>query len=188
MIYELAQRITDALAAKHFPISVVYGPEQAPAGVTDQRIVIERDRDGGDTFSPSTGAHHNPRRLAVRSVGVRATLWIKSSLDGARVQDHEAACDAYVDALYCAVDRCMTANAGARLFAPSEARFLRASETAMVYGETWPGVAYLMRWRAPRGVFDVTFSGAGLPTARASATTTEVRVSRDGTDVELVET
>ena len=182
MIYRLATHVGDALAARQYPVRVVYGPERVSHSLTASAIVIERDRDSGDTFENVRGAFRNAKHPAIRMVGARATVYWRAAVAGARVQDHEDECDAVVDALYCAVDSYMQASARINLTPVSEARYLRAEEIAAEGLETWAGVVYRLRWRMPRGVASTTYLGLGLPTAAPAATTSGVHVRRNGAD------
>lgn len=188
MIYALSKAVTTRLREKKFVIPVVYGPELVPGGLDYSRIVIERDRDGGEDIQ-DMGAKRNARLVGVRFVCARATVWAKSSLAGAAVHDHEEYCDQIVDALYCAVSDYMHTTARVANFGVTEAKFLSAAELVARLAladaspaRQWPGVAYSLRWRMPRGMHDVDYQGAALPEADLNGITGEVRVRRNADD------
>ena len=187
MIYDLARGVDTIMQARSYPVRVVYGPERLKRGTpTDSVIVVERDRDAGDQFQPTQGVRVNTRRVATRMLGARATIWAKTNLAGARVNEHEAYCEQLVDAFYVAVHEWMQAATGVATFGVSEAKYLAAHELADV--EAWTGVVYSLRWRVPRGVYSTDYHGLGLPTGEATATTGEVLVRRNADDPpEIVE-
>ena len=181
MIYRMACNLADALHDRKFPLRVCYGldlvrPEHG--GNASGVAVFERDRDGGDTVSGPVGAPVNPRLPAVRGLGVRVDLFARSSLAGARGNEHEALCDTFVDGLVSELVRWATeAKAGA--IAYSEARYLRPDEESPARADAL-GVVYRLRFRVPRGVHVRTFEGEARPVGAFARVSTAVNVSRDG--------
>lgn len=187
MIYDLALAVADRLQAKKYSVAVVYGPDQLTPGNYDSRIVIERDRDSTDELAAPTGGGRNPPKIATRYVNATATIWAKSNLDGARVGDHERLCEQFVDAVTAAVHVLVSARQH-RAPTFTESRMLK-TPPAGVTPSVWPGVVYVIRWRVPRGVYDVDFNGDGLPTGSPTATSNSVEIRRNASDPpETVET
>jgi hypothetical protein len=188
MIYAMASDIASRLVARGFPVEVRYGVDRlsSAVGVADRRIVVERDRRGGDTFSPYPGGRGNPRAVGVRGVGVTATVLARSPKRGALLHDHEHDCDQLVDALLVELrEWCAEAKAGepeiveGRLLGPQD--FL---------GEVPPeGAAYQLRFRVSRATLCRDYEGDAEPTGALAGTGVEfsaVRVSRDGSTYETV--
>lgn len=185
MIFDLYQAIAAEMAGRKFPITFAYGPVRQAYALGSYVLVIERDRDQSDTVEFPTGVQRNPRRVANRSLLVRATIFVQSPLPGATVSEHEFDCEQIVDGLVCSVltEGRKASNAAWIEFVDS--RYMKPAELDYPDGiETWPGVAYLLRWRIPRGVTSVDFKGAALPTGAATATSNVIRVSRNSSDPE----
>lgn len=176
MIYEMSQDIAQHLADRFFPVRVVYGPEPYARENYDPIIIFERDRQTGDAVSTVTGNNPNARRVRNRSIGVVCTIFMRSNLEGARVEDHERSCDQLVDAVIVGLTTWATASRAGDI-QYTESRYLAASDRNDV--ETWPGVVYVMRFRVPRGVADLSYTLDGRPTAEIQGFTnrTEVRLT-----------
>lgn len=194
MIYEIARAVEVRLRAKKFPLHVTYeSSERIQAGIQDNRITFMRDRDQGDTFAAPTGAPQNPRKKADREVGGRALVWIRSALPGAMLGDHERECDAVVDALFCALFEAARVVCHVGLLAIGETRYLSSKDlvdlgVAVSVTDSWPGVVYSLRFKAPRGVYDVDYAGNGLPEITLHGITGEIRIRRNADDPpEIVE-
>lgn len=188
MIYELSQAVETRIQSKKFPLRVVYeSPERMQPGFQDCRIVFMRDREQGDTFQSPRGAQQNPKKVADRIVGARALLWIRSSLDGAMLGDHERECEKVVDAVFSALRPAAIAVGKIDLLTVGEARYLAPKElvdlgVSKAVVEAWPGVVYSLRFKVPRAVHDLDYDGNGLPSITLSGITGEVQVRRDGVD------
>jgi hypothetical protein len=183
VIYQIAHSTEAALQSKKFPIRVLYGPERLERCPGESVIVIERDRDSSDSFAAPQGQQTNPRRMATRQVAAKATIWAKSNAAGAMIGDHEGYCEALVDALFCALQIVIRPTQHGAM-SITDARYVNAAGLASVvkHAETWPGVVYVMRWRAPRGVYHVDYTGAGLPTGAATATSNRVEIALNNDD------
>lgn len=170
------------LQARKFPVRVAYGPERTARENYDALIVIERDREAGDSVDFAPAVQRNPRRVKARLIGCVAHVYAKSSRAGARVEDHEFMCDLFVDALIAAIaEWCV----GGQAFEPAfvEARYLNANERNAP--ETWPGVAYRLRFRVQRGITRSDYTGEGEPTGELAgfANRTEARLFGTGDPV-----
>lgn len=170
----LARDIESALRGRLWPVRVFYGPERPKRAGFDHAIVFERDRERSDAIEPSMGVQRNARRVRMRSVAMKATIYACSNLAGARPHEHEDVCDRLVDALiFALVEWCTSARGGELPI--SEARYLRPEE--MGGGERWPGVAYMLRFSVARSVEGVNYKGEARPTATVEGfkNTTHVR-------------
>jgi hypothetical protein len=179
MIYAMASDIQAILNAKEFPISVIYTPERTERDGYARMITIERDRSSGDGVSGAVAVNANARRVMTRSLGVWARIYVRSELDGARINDHEHEADDLVDALIIALFQWC---AETRTLAPTftEARFLDAKERDDV--EEWPGVVYSLRFGIARGIYDRKYDGSAKPTASLSGFANSTMVSRTAGD------
>ena len=188
MIYEMMTALAADFAARKFPTSFEYGPKRAaPESYMDHLLVLERDHDAGDLLAPVTGVQTNPRRYANRSLAVKATIWAKSNLDGARVNEHQSECEQIVDAFLVSFSEWATRSQ--KLLgnvAPSfqEMRYLKASELPQG-GELWPGVVYQIKFRVNRGVEKRNYEGAARPTGAVAGVGNTLIIHR-GDDTETV--
>lgn len=177
MIYTMHRDIAAILAARKFPVRVIYGPERTVRESYDPTIVIERDRNGSDRVTAPVGQQTNPRKYAMRSLAVSATIYTVSTLPGAMIQDHERECEKLIDAFIVALYE-WQASARAGAVAIGEARYLSAADRNDV--ETWPGVAYRLRFTVPRAVQALTYQGEARPTGQAAGVSNSTLVSAPG--------
>lgn len=161
MIYSMSRDIADGLKDRGFTAPVYYGPEYAQRMGNETGIVVQRDRDIGDTFGTPRGAQRSIPVPFARTEAVLVHIHGQSSGVGAAIQDHEALCDQYLDGflteLYSWAKRILG-------FPPTitSGRFLRADERS---GEqTWPSAVYELRFQIVRPVRNVKFEGDGPDT------------------------
>lgn len=197
MIYGLSRDIEAALKARNYPVRVTYGPERLSRSphAGQALIVFERDRETGDGVRPTKGSSSNPKGMRIRDLGVIVTVYASSSAPGARVHEHEHACDQIVDALVVALDDWFQEGRTGQLVATyTESRMMNASEFEAEEMRAWPGCAYLLRFDLPRGVRALTYTppkdhapgvlpGGARPTATLARNGGgEVHVHLDGSD------
>lgn len=189
MISLFAQGIAEALAAQKYPAQIEYGPgvtpqpENYPHGL----IRIERDPTASDGLTAPQGSRQVPQYKAMRLVAARATLYIQETLDGARLEDHEDLCEAYVDAFIVAAGEwCSAAERGSNPFRVGGMSYLTAEERNRE--QVWPGVAYRIQFTVNRAVMKVAFDGFTRSTfpmtgdRRIIANRTDVRYAANSTD------
>ncbi len=165
--------IVERLSARKFPFPVVYGPEQHDRDSFDTTIVFERDEKQNDTLGTAQGFQRNPRKHYTRKLAVVATVYAKATVANAMIGDHEFLCEQLVDAVTVAIDEwCSEAKAGEPEY--GEMRYLRRDEMGKL--ETWPGRAYVVRFKIGRGVMARDYLGAAQPqgTMAGFRNTTEV--------------
>lgn len=179
MIYTMAREVDERLRTRKYPVHIEYGPAPLERYGYASCITIERDSTTGDTLGPPPGTRQNPDVRAVRGVGVVAFVYVASTLPGARRNEHEYECDRIVDALVAELLMWgVEAKAGAFTF--TEARYLTAEERS---GErTWPGVAYVLRFKVPRAVKVVDYTGQARPTGTPGGVQNEVHVVRNASN------
>jgi hypothetical protein len=147
-------------------------------------VVFRRDPKGGDQVNALVAQRTNPRSVRVRELGVEVVVFSASSLEGARINEHEHECDQVVDALIVAISEWGTEERAGSITI-YESRYLDPSEGDGVF-EAWPGVRYVLRFRVPRAVLTRNYIGAARPEATISNVALEARVSVDGTNYETV--
>jgi hypothetical protein len=207
LIYRLSRDVEDMLRAKKFPVRVHYGPERLTrmANPGHGVIVFERDRDSGDGVRAIQGTQRNARASRIRDLGVVVTVFAQSSQPGARVNEHEALCDRYVDALIVALDDWFQGAKTGKAHAEfTESRMMRGEELEAEY-QQWPGCVYRLRFDLPRGVRDWTYTAedvrprgdlpgasqpGALPEGSPEGVSNEAHIARlggDPDDTEVVE-
>lgn len=181
MIPQFALGVAEALALQKYPAHVVYGPglvvqpDNYPTGL----IHIERDPAASDALGPPQGSRQVPIYKGVRLVAARATLYMQETLDGARIEDHEDLCEAYVDAfLIAALEWCSRLERGSNPLHVGGMRYLTAAERN--HEQVWPGVAYRIQFAINRAVMKVSFDGL---TRQVSSMTGDRRIVANRTDV-----
>jgi len=159
MLYEIARAVATRVHSKGCPLPVVYGPEPVQdVALTKSRIVFERPRDAlSDVVSaPRTQRMNPPLRGELGIAGV-VRIYAQSTVDGARVQDHEevalAAVDQVIVALQAVVGGMRTTHA------ISQAGLVSAATLALPELRCWPGVVYEIHFTAQHGVRDTTWAG-----------------------------
>jgi hypothetical protein len=186
VIYRMAMDVGAALTARKFPLRVEYGPEQTARVAPHSAIVIDRDRTANETIGAAPGAQRNPQKVFARFMPCRALVYACSTVEGARVNEHEHECDRFVDGLMTALYD--WAKLESTIINVTGARFATSADG--VTPETWAGVVYLVTFTVARGVERRTYTGAGQPEGAPAGAGMrgEVRLRRDGAEPpEIVE-
>lgn len=179
MINLLALDVAQSLVKQKYPATVVYGPQYAePTNYPYGLIHIERDPRASDSLGPVQGTPRNPAYKGTRRVAARATIYMQAPDDGARIEEHEDYCEAYVDAFLVAVfEWCSKSERGSDPFQLGAMRYLTDAERNSE--KVWPGVAYRIQFSISRAVVKQTFEGeiklTGRPVGVANRTDVSYR-------------
>lgn len=183
MLYEISREIDAQLQVKLAPYRVHYGPENADpdAGLrlTTPRIVIERDRQAGDRPRDGRSRTNNAKMLAAREVGAVCRIFAQSTVDGARVEDHERIADQLADMVTCALH--VVATTRKAEWRISSAKLLTAEEVAQRGLQVWPGAVYELRFSVDRGVYDTDWTGAAAAEKALGTDSSSIKVRTTGT-------
>lgn len=163
MIYELARDVEEIMRGLSYPVRVEYGPDRLARSSYEHRIVMQRDRRAADTVGPAHVTRSNPRRVRTRALSAEAFVFVQSALPNARINEHETECERIVDGLIAALVEWGTST-GAGDIQITEARYQTAEERDVGTEEAFPGVSYVLRFKVPRGVFRLKYTGEGKPT------------------------
>lgn len=177
--YLLMRNVSEKMRARNYPVRFEYAPDAVAREGRDLTIVVERDREQGDTLGAPTGAQRQADSARKRMLGCIARFYVKSSKPNATVWDHEELCDHVVDAFLFALYE-WGAEGRAGDLPVTESRYLGASE--LKQEERWAGLVYQIRFKVPRGLRGVTYEGQGRPTGEASAVASRTDVSGPGAD------
>jgi hypothetical protein len=108
MIHELGVELAAYLGSKGCPFVdfVVDGPELRPTTTfARERIVIEHDMQGGDTFTPRTVANREPGRIRLnRVIGVKLTIYAQCPNKGAAYWEHVRRAEHVLDMVLAGLD------------------------------------------------------------------------------------
>jgi hypothetical protein len=149
-------------AAKLVPFHVVDGPEIRPTTTGGrERVVIEHDLSGGDSFAPThTPGQKPPRTRLTRVAAYKVTIYAKSPTAGAAYWEHEQRAEAILDQVLVGLDLVAKMRANVVQFRSGKFVFpadLKASET--------PGFAtYELFFTFDRGVTDAKWDGTTVET------------------------
>jgi hypothetical protein len=159
--YAFHKYLREHLLERSFPIEVEYERrfKDAPRKTL---IVIGRDRNGLEPFSPQVNKGKTEPRRAVRMLPCLGLVYAQSSLKGATHGDHETSCYELVDALVCALEDFSKTNhvelslTGGRLLRADELDWAVQTNNP---GTQWTGVVHLTQFQLGHGVFDRDASG-----------------------------
>lgn len=169
--------VAGIFTARKFPVRFVYGPERVNRELRHTVIIVERDRDQTDQVRATQGTQRNAPKVRVRDLAVKATIFARSSVSSAMIQEHERFCEQLVDALIVALEEWGTETKAGDI-PITEGRYAKAEDHNDV--ETWPGVAYVLRFRVPRSVMAKTYAGEAKPTQALGGFSNRTDVSRTG--------
>lgn len=174
MLAAITYQLREALEARGVPFPVVYGPQRlAQSVLADPHVVVERDRQQGDTVRPPTVVMRNPRLDHVRGVGAVVRVFAKSGDLGAKVEDHERVADHVLDQVLVALRAIVAARR--TWWRIKSARLLSGAELEAREILGWPGVVYELRCEIDRGVTDANYAGEG----RGEKSPTDIKTSLD---------
>lgn len=156
MIAEITGELRDALRARGHAIPVLYEHERASnatrLSVSEARIVVDRDREAGDRTVPVMSQRWNPQMVAIRQCGVVVRIFARSGKSGARLVDHERACEALVDAVTVALYGVVKVRRTS--FQISRQGYVAGDRLVAIQPEAWPGVLYELALTIDRAVSD----------------------------------
>lgn len=180
MIGALAAGVESVLRGRRYPVRIEVGPrlsiETAPFAIT-----LDLDRGTPDEVGAPVVARGNPVTPWSRSIGCVARVFAGSTKGGARLADHEVACNALVDALLVAL-REWAVGSGFGL----DLREVRAMPLEDRGGGEVArgGEAYVVRFAVRRALVAVDYTGIGELTGTAAGVATASRISLDGANYE----
>lgn len=180
MLAAITDQLRDELQTRLVPLSVVYGPERTIQGSTARpHIVVERDRQQGDTFGAAPTHSRNPELVFRRGIGAVVRIFAESTVSGAGQANHERMADKVVNQILLALREIIIARKTD--FRIKAARFLTVDELAEA-GLTYPGVVYELRLEVDMGVTDMAYDDEAAGEAEYGDTWTSVSTTLDTSD------
>ena len=156
MLAAIVSQLREALVARKVPYPLVYGPERLEQGSSVRpHIVVERDRQSGDTWQAAKTNNANPQRIFARGIGGVVRIFAQSTKRGAAVEDHERIADKLVNQTMMALREIVVARRSALSIKSS--RLLTLAELAEA-GLTYPGAVYELRIEIGMGVDDENYA------------------------------
>lgn len=186
MIDYIVKNAGEELAARGFPVEVVYGyPYPRSAGYPGHMLIqIDRDRQQGDTPPTASraqgGGGPTKDSRGMRESGAVARLYARSEVAGATQADHDRVMDLLVDAFFVFLQEWGT-KARAGTLTVTSSRYVERSEAQLTEdsGE-WPAAWYEIRFRVPRDLRDHNYDREGKPTGAISRVHTTHHVRLEG--------
>ncbi len=154
MLLAMSYQLREAFKTRGVPYPLVYGPERPGQTVlAAPHLVLERDRENGDSIAPPVAHRRNPRVDHVRWIGSTLRVFARSTTAGAGPGDHEREADRVVDQAMMSLRAIVSARR--TLWQIQSAKLLTADEAGERGLETWPGAIYEVRFAVARGVADL---------------------------------
>ncbi len=156
MLAAITSQLREALVTRKVPYPLVYGPERLTQGSSvSSHIVVERDRQSGDTWQAAKTHSKNPQRIFARGIGGVVRIYAESTRRGASTEDHERIADQVVNQVMMALRVIVVARRSEMRIRSS--RLLTLDELAEA-GLTYPGVVYELRLEIGMGVDDENYA------------------------------
>jgi hypothetical protein len=183
MGFILSEACKEDLAARHYPVEVIYGRERLGKR-TDYcglPVLFRRDTETSDALGAPLGAASNPPKVYTLQASHEILIYGHDTTPGTREEDHEALAEWIRDAVLVSVrEWCVSQHRGEPIW--TEGRFLSSDE--MAKEEIAAGAVYRLKLQIRRSVRKVTWEGSGAPEAvlQKMRNRTEVRYAGASTD------
>ena len=162
MIHEIGRELLAELRVQGAPFIVIDGPEPTKTVTWGrERIVLEHDDGGSDSFARPRTQSVNPKRRYTRSAAYKLTIYAQSPAPGASVFEHRVRVEKALDVAVCALE--LIAARRKDHFEPTGGKLVTPPELAD--SERPNGAAYELKFTFDRGVAQSTWAGAKRPEA-----------------------
>lgn len=149
MIREIGRELQTELRLKGCPVPVVDGPEFGETTTNArERIVIEHDEEGSDSFAAPRSQHGNPKHRYTRSFAAKITIYARSENAGAPPWEHRRRAERILDMVLCSLD--VVAAARKNAWRPSSGGFRRPVD--LEQSAKPAGAKYVLTFTFDRGV------------------------------------
>ena len=189
MIREIGVELQAELREMGVPFPVINGPEPTNPATTfgRERIVIEYDVDGKDSFERPPTLSRNPSRRYVSSEACKVTLFVQSNVAGANVFEHRRKAKALRDRVICALELvCAKRDGRVSAFVLSGGGFITPTD---LEGAPIPGgAAYELTFGFPRAIESRKWTGEARPEGNITAIGSTTKVFQPGDNAGAGET
>lgn len=174
---DLGVALKRELVAKACPLEVLVGPEKAKTAVTygAERVVLELDVDGKDTFAPPRGLHGNAKHRYTATDTFKATIYVTNRAAGPQPFEHLQRAKLAREAVIAALE--LVAAKNKNKFKPTSGGFVVPKD--MAAAEQQNGAAYELKFTYSLPIRAVTFAGAARPEGTVTGFTSTTQVSQN---------
>lgn len=178
-LHEIGLALQAYLTKNKCPLVVVDGPEPAQTVVTygAERVVLEHDIDGTDSFANPRGIHSNAKHRFTATDAFKASIYVRSNDAGARPFEHRTRAKNAREVVMAGLELVLATNRNK--FKPTTGRFFVPKD--MAESEQPNGAAYELKFTCALPIRVVTFVGAARPEGTLTAVTSKTQVSRPDT-------
>lgn len=180
MIHEIGVELQARLRTAGVPVNVVDGPELPTTTWGRERIVIEFDADGSDSFVLPRSLPLNARHRYTSSEACKLTIYAQSSERGATVFEHQRRAKKLRDEVLTAMD--YVAVRRRNRWKPNSGAFITPPDLEKT--ERPGGAVYEIRFMFEQAVAVLTMAGAAQPEGNILGirSTNKVSMSTDESD------
>lgn len=175
-IHDIGVALGTYLIAKGCPIPVVDGPELKRTSWNPERIVIEHDVDGKDSFSGPRGLHTNAKHRHTATDAYKVTIYAQSKVTGPKPFEHRTRAKAIREMVMTGLATVAAANKNA--WEPESGAFVSPPDIAE--SEQPNGAGYEIKFTYDLPIRFVTFANAAVTEGTLAAMTSTTVVGRAG--------
>ncbi len=177
-IHDVVVALRAYLVTQGCPLDVVDGPEQPTTTWGRERIVIEHDLAGKDSFGGPRGLHTNAKHRHTATDAYKLTIFARSAVGGGKPFEHRARAKLVRETVMVGLDYVAGANKNA--WKPTSGGFVSPPDLAA--SEQPGGAAYELKFTYDLPIRVVTFPQAARPEGTLTGLTSMTNVSRFADD------
>lgn len=177
MIHEISVELQTELRVLGVPFPIVDGPEATkPVGWGRERIVVEYDVDGTDSFARPRTTSANPKRRYLSLEACKVTIYAQSPSAGATVFEHRRRAKSIRDRVVVALE--IVAAKRKNAYQPSRGRFIVPVD--LEGAEIPGGAAYELAFGFERAIETRKWTGEKQPEGNITDVGSTTKVFRPG--------
>jgi hypothetical protein len=186
-LHDIGVALKAYLVANGCPLVVVDGPENAKTAVSFgiERVVLEQDTDGKDTFADPRGMHRNAKHRYTATEAFKATIYVQSRESGAQTFEHQTRAKLARETVIAGLE--LVAAVNKNRFKPTTGGFVTPADLAT--SEQPGGAAYELQFTYELPIRAVTFvAGEARPEGLISALSSTTKISNPNSPSDEPET
>lgn len=177
-IHDVAVALRAYLVTQGCPFDVVDGPEPPTTTWGRERIVVEHDVAGKDSFSLARGLHINAKHRKTATDAYKLTIYARSSVGGGKPFEHRSRAKLVRETVIVGLDYVAAVNKNR--WNPTSGGFVTPPDLAA--SELPGGAAYELKFTYDLPIRVVTFAQAARPEGTLAAMTSSTTVTRFADD------